>query len=55
MGFGLDEFAVMPSGFPEDLDKKGILLGRVEGGRARNGWMEGGLQGRREKRCAVGA
>lgn len=32
MGFGLDEFAVMPSGFPEDLDKKGISIGRVEEG-----------------------
>jgi hypothetical protein len=40
MGFGLSEFAVFPSDFPEDLDKKGISFGRVDGGRAREGRMD---------------
>lgn len=32
MGFGRGDFMILPSDFPENLDKKGTLLRRVEEG-----------------------
>jgi len=53
MGFSPDEFSVMPSDFPEDLDKKGTnFIRRMDEGE-RQGGRDGDMKGNRVREMGI--